>query len=142
MTQDSSHIKILSIFHFVVAGMVGLIACFPIFHLAIGISMLTGNFGPAGGFDDAPFPFNMFGVLFTVIPALFIFFGWALAICIALAGLFLAQKKHYLFCFVIAGVECTFTPLGTVLGVFTMLVLLRPSVQVLFGQTVNSAPSA
>jgi hypothetical protein len=35
-------------------------------------------------------------------------------------------------CFAMAGVECIFMPFGTVLGVFTILVLNRQSVKELF----------
>jgi hypothetical protein len=48
------------------------------------------------------------------------------------AGRFLARRKHHLFCLVVAGVECLFFPFGTVLGVFTIIVLMRPSVQQAF----------
>jgi hypothetical protein len=33
----------------------------------------------------------------------------------------------------IAGIECIFIPFGTVLGVFTIIVLMRPTVKELFG---------
>jgi hypothetical protein len=35
-------------------------------------------------------------------------------------------------CFVVAAIECIFMPFGTVLGVFTIIVLSRPSVKALF----------
>jgi hypothetical protein len=35
-----------------------------------------------------------------------------------------------------AGVECLFMPVGTVLGVFTIIVLVRDSVKELFGRPV------
>jgi hypothetical protein len=38
-----------------------------------------------------------------------------------------------LYCLVVAGIECIFMPFGTVLGVFTIIVLMRPSVRNLFG---------
>jgi hypothetical protein len=37
-----------------------------------------------------------------------------------------------MFCLVTAGLACLFQPVGLVLGVFTFLVLLRPSVKILF----------
>ena len=40
------------------------------------------------------------------------------------AGRFLKQQRHDMFCLVIAGVTCMFAPFGTVLGVFTIVVLL------------------
>lgn len=139
MNQDTDQLRILAIFHFVVAGIAGLFACFPIFHLLMGISMLTGSFFPGGTPTDAPFPFALFGLMFTVIPAAMIFFGWAIAIALAIAGYFLTKKQHYLFCMIMAGIGCVFMPFGTVLGVFTIIVLMRPSVKELFNYGVSVA---
>jgi len=36
----------------------------------------------------------------------------------------------------VAAVECIFMPFGTVLGVFTIIVLNRPSIKALFQQEV------
>ena len=65
--------------------------------------------------------------------------GWSLAVCILLAGRFLSQHKHYMFCLVIAGLLCMITPFGTMLGVFTIIVLVRPSVKLLFSPQSNPA---
>ncbi|MBL8063160.1 MAG: hypothetical protein JNK32_09095 [Anaerolineales bacterium] len=140
MNQDVDQIKLLAIFHFIVAGVAGLFACFPIFHLLMGISMLAGGFFPDAAANEAPFPFGIFALMFTLIPAAIIFLGWAFAISLAVSGYFLLKKQHYLFCMVMAGVSCIFTPFGTVLGVFTIIVLMRPSVKELFNYgTVGQA---
>ena len=59
-------------------------------------------------------------------------FFWTIAALLFLAGRWLGRHTHSTFCFAIACVACIFTPTGTVLGVFTILVLLRPSVKALF----------
>jgi hypothetical protein len=38
-----------------------------------------------------------------------------------------------MFCLVMGGVECLFMPFGTVLGVFTIIVLMQEPVKQLFG---------
>lgn len=139
MNDDLQQIQILSIFHFVVAGIAAIFACFPIFHLIMGISMLTGGFF-SESMQGEPFPFALFGLMFTLIPAAIILAGWAFAICLALAGYFLIKKEHYTFCLVMAGVSCIFTPFGTVLGIFTIIVLMRPSVKALFNQSSTVVP--
>ncbi len=59
--------------------------------------------------------------------------GWALAICTVLAGRRLAHRQSYTFCLIVAGIMAvTCMPFGTVLGVFTIIVLVRPSVQETF----------
>ena len=56
-----------------------------------------------------------------------------------LVGRGLAQRKRYMFCLVVACVECLFMPFGTVLGVFTIIVLSRDSVKALFGSIASTS---
>ena len=135
MNQDLEHLKLLSIFHYVVAGLMALVACFPVIHLAIGIAFLTGNMPEPKGAAPPP---ELFGIMFTVIPAIFIVTGWVMVIFVALAGRSLAQQRRYTFCLVIAGIECLFFPFGTILGVFTIVVLIRHSVSSLFEANLDS----
>jgi hypothetical protein len=60
--------------------------------------------------------------------------GIAMAISILVAGRSLALRKRYSFAFVMACVECLFIPFGTILGVFTIVVLSRESVRGLFSK--------
>ena len=66
MPQDEYHLKLLSIFHYVLGGITALAPCLCVFHLAVGIAMLPGSFG--GGDNTPP---RLFGLLFIVLPALF-----------------------------------------------------------------------
>ena len=52
---------------------------------------------------------------------------------VLLTGRFLRRHKHYMFCLVIACLECSFMPFGTVLGAFTIFVLMRESIKQSFG---------
>lgn len=129
--QDQDHLRLLAIFHFVCAGLVALCACLPLIHLALGAMMLFAPeiFGPGKG--EPP---RIIGLLFVLIAGLFIALGWTLAGLLAWAGRCLQRRKAYTFCLVMAAIACVFMPLGTVLGVFTILVLMRPTVKVLFNQ--------
>ncbi len=142
MNQDLEHLKILSIFHYVVAGFAALFATFPIIHLVIGISMLTGDgfFGELPPTEEFP-PFDLFALFFTIIPAMMILLGWTFAIALVFAGRNLGKQQRYTFCLVMAGINCMFMPFGTVLGVFTIIVLMRPSVKELFGIVNESKPA-
>ncbi len=64
-----------------------------------------------------------------VLDATSIVLGSAFAGFVLATGRFLANRTHYRFCLVMAGVECMFIPFGTLLGVFTVLVLVREAVQ-------------
>jgi hypothetical protein len=46
-----------------------------------------------------------------------------------LSGLFLRQRKHRTFSLVVGGLNCLQIPFGTVLGIFTIIVLSRNSVR-------------
>ncbi len=126
---DEQHLKLLSVFHYVVAGLAALFACFPLIHLAMGLFMVLapGRFGSSGNPPPA-----FIGWFFIAIASFFILTGWTFAVLVLVAGRFLAHRSHYTFCVVMAGVECIFMPFGTVLGVFTILVLARPSAKALF----------
>ena len=116
----------------------GCCACFPIFHLAIGILLLTAPNGfNVQQHDQAAA--TVVGVIFTAVAATIILLGWAVAICVLLAGRFLARRVHYTYCLVVAGIACMFMPLGTVLGVLTIIVLMRPSVKSLFAEQAGGA---
>ena len=50
----------------------------------------------------------------------------------ALTGRSLATRKRYRLCFVMACIELLNFPVGTILGIFTIIVLQRPGVRDLF----------
>jgi hypothetical protein len=129
MTQDEQNLNLLSIFHYVVGGLTALFACIPFIHLAVGIAMLCGKFNGAKG-DPAP---RLAGIIFVVVAAVFIFAGWAFATVIFIAGRKLKARKSRTFCIVVAAIECGMMPFGTVLGVFTIILLMKDSVKPLFG---------
>ena len=129
--QDAQHLKLLVIFHYVVAGISALVGCFPVIHLAIGISMLSGRL-PSHSSDPGGEKFM--GWMFTGMAGSMIVVMWSFAILVLCAAHFLRQRRRRTFCLVVAGLECMMMPYGTILGVFTIIVLLRPSVCRLFGE--------
>jgi len=139
MNQDEQHLQILSIFHYVVGGLSGLFACFPLIHFVVGIGIVISSLTEKSGAGGPPL---FLGLFFVIFAGSFIFFGWAFAICVILTGRFISQRKNYMFCLVMAGVECIFTPFGTVLGVFTIITLVRPSVKDTFEAKTSALPTA
>ncbi len=126
---DRDQLQILAICHYVLGGLMALCACLPMFHFGIGLFMLLGPVKP----DDVE-PARFVGGIFALFAGAAILAGWALAGCVIAAGRFLSQRRNYNFCLVVAAFEAAVcNPLGTVLGIFTIVVLMRPSVKVLFG---------
>jgi hypothetical protein len=129
MNQDEQHLKLLSVFHYVVSALTALFSLFGLIYLGLGLVMLLA---PTKFDPKSPPPPAFIGWLFAILGGGFILFGWLFAAFVAVAGRFLGRHKHYLFCLAMAGIDCVLMPFGTVLGVFTILVLLRPSVKALF----------
>jgi hypothetical protein len=126
---DNEHLRLISMFHYIVSGLAAFFACFPIIHLVIGLVFI---FSPQLFGSGQQQPPAFIGWFLVIMATFFILAGWTFAILILIAGRFIAHRKRYTFCFVMAAVECLFMPFGTVLGVFTILVLNRQSVKELF----------
>jgi len=133
---NNNELDILAICHYVVAALTALASCLAFIWIGLGIAMATHpeQFADAGEPPPEFVPFMFLGIGVACL-----LFGWSFAVCVAVAGRFLKQHRHYLFCMIVAAVNCLFFPFGTVLGVFTIIVLLRPNMKALFAQTGASA---
>ena len=133
------HLRLLSICHYVVAGITALLGCIPCIHLAVGIAFLAGAFPPDTRGEVPP---RWLGFVFIIPTLIFIVGFWTCAMLIFLGGRNLTRRRRYTFCLVIACIECLLMPFGTVLGVFTIIVLMRPGVKQLFGVPPSHMPPA
>lgn len=136
MVEDADHLRLLSIFHYILSGLTALCSMFPIIHLTVGLFMVFGRDRFTGPGQSPP-P-AIIGFLFVIMACVMIAIGLTLSALMLFAGRGLSQRKRYNFCFVMACIECLFMPFGTVLGVFTIVVLNRRSVKQLFGVEGNS----
>jgi hypothetical protein len=135
MDQDRKYLNILAGFHLVVAVIIALVSCFPIIHLAVGIGLLR-DFGSIPPDPEVPdsfdLTFRLVPILFITIATSLILGGWSFAAAVAFSGVSLFQRRRHTYSLVMGGVECMFVPIGTVLGVFTILLLTRPTVRALY----------
>ena len=131
--DDAEHLRLLSIFHYIVGAIMGLFSLVPLIHLTVGLFLVAGAIPAEKGGDDK-IAMGVVGLFFIVFAGAFIVLGLTTAVCVILTGRRLAEQTHYMFCLVTACVECLFMPFGTLLGVFTIIVLSRDSVKVLFGR--------
>ena len=130
MDQDEQQLSLLKTFYFVLAGLQAIGGCFPIIHLVIGIVMIASpeKMGGGGGGLEP----QLFGWFFVAIALGIMAVIWTMAALTFLAGKRLGERRGYSFCLVVAAVLCLFMPLGTLLGVFSIIVLQRPSVKARF----------
>jgi len=140
MSQDAEHLQLLAIFHYVVAGLAAVFSFFPLLYTTVGaIFIFAARHGTARPGEDLPPEF--LGWIFAVLGSVLFLIGIAMAICILMTGRSLALRKRYSFVLVMACIECLFIPFGTILGVFTIVVLSRESVQGLFSKAPVQGPS-
>ena len=130
-TQDAEHLRLLAIFHYVVGGLAALFAFLPLLYAAIGwIFIYAAHHGKVrSGHTPPP---EVLGWIFISFGSAFFLLGLAIAVSILLAGRALTKQRHYQLVFVIACLECLFIPFGTILGVFTLVVLTREAVKTRF----------
>lgn len=125
-SKDTLHL--LAVFHYVIAGLIALTACLPLIHLTAGMFLAVGcvsNDEPAAG---------VVGAIFVVVAAILIVIGWSLAIFVFVTGKNLDRQTKYQLCMIGAGVVCVFMPLGTILGIFTLVTLQEDNVKQLFNK--------
>lgn len=125
-SQEEQNLDTLSTLHYVMGAITALLACIPIIHLVIGIVIIAS--GLHGG-EQVP---QVIGWAFIILASILIFGGWVFAVLIIIAGRRLKERRSYNFCLVISFLECLIIPLGTVLGIFTIINLTREPVKALF----------
>jgi hypothetical protein len=133
--EDSEQLQLLTLGHYILAGIQALFGLAPIVHLGIGIWMLTSP-----ELAKAKNGAAWFGVVFVAFALGWMLASWSLAACLVIAGRSLSQRKRRTFCLVVAAIVAMMCiPFGTVLGVFTIIVLLRPTVRDAFETRVSAS---
>lgn len=132
VNQDLEHLKILSICYYVLAGLCLFPLLYGLFYVIMGVF-----FGAILMSADVPHrsgeaPAALFGGIFVVVGLFISIISLAFGILILKTGRNLSKLKSHTFCFVIACVICLFMPLGTILGIFSIIVLMRDSVKTIF----------
>ena len=127
---DGEHLKLLSIAYWVWGGILAAYSLFiAAYFLFIGFIFAAI---PEGG--DAPPAF--FGWIFVVVAvAMLVIIGGIAGLQIA-NGFWIRRRTHRVASMVVAGFTCASIPMGTMLGVFSFLVLARPSVRELYLEPV------
>ena len=135
---DEEHLRLLAIGYFVTGGAYSALALFPMIYIVMGLFLALGmpdvsrnSLGPAPVF---------MGWLLVIV-------GFALVIALSAVGSLqlyvgrcLLRRTSPTLCMVAAGISCLFIPFGTLLGIFTFVVLGRPSVQVRFRASSLAPP--
>ena len=127
---DADHLQLLSIFHFVGAGLaflgiLFLLAHFMMFHAFLSNPTFWQNQ------KQTPPPAEFFAIFkwFYLVFGAWFFISGTLNLISAFC---LRARKCRTFSLIVAGINCVHVPFGTVLGVFTIIVLIRDTVRELY----------
>ena len=138
MDKDLEHLKLLSIFQYIVGGLACFCGLLWILYIVSGIILIFASGSMA---SDDRMGASIGGVVAIVVGVfLFVLFE-AYGILSIIAGRKYAKHQGYWFCFVLAVFTCLNFPLGTALGVFTIVVLNRPSVKAMFQGLPAAGPA-
>ncbi len=80
----------------------------------------------------------LMGGMFAFLGVAIMILAWTMGAALFLSGRWLTEHRNWTFCLVVACLSMLNQPLGTILGIFTLIVLLRPSVKELFRRQVAS----
>jgi divalent metal cation (Fe/Co/Zn/Cd) transporter len=130
---DAEHLKLLRWGYFLSAGVT---ACFSVFGLFYaGMALLITSMPVKEGQDAPPeqiaWLFAIVGIAITVVML-------AVAAAKLKVAKALRERTSRTFCYVVAVITMFGMPYGTLLGVFTLLVLSRPSVAQAFGADASA----
>jgi hypothetical protein len=129
MNKDLDHLKLLGILHTVwgiLAILFGLL--FGILYIGLGAAAAAS---PNTTTDDSGLSSSAFGGIFIVLGIVFLVAAMIYGILMMMAGGKLRKQRGYGFCFFVAIVDLLGFP-SIVLGIFTLIVLNRPTVKELF----------
>lgn len=129
-TEWEEQVRLVSIGYYVMAGLTGLFSLIPGIHITVGTLVLLGKFEMDS--SDSDFPSELFGGIFVGVGSLMMLMGFTLTALVAIAGRKLKHFRSRTYCLVIGAVLCAIFPLGTVLGVFTILLLTKPEAKTRF----------
>lgn len=135
-SQDSQQLKVLQLCHYALAGLSCL--CWG-GYLAVFYARWQMDKSQMQFFEADPEfprfqhdPASSTGLILIGAAALFMILLFPTLL--AISGVCLGRRKGYVFVLIASFLNFFWVPLGTVLGIFTVIVLQRPSVKALFGR--------
>lgn len=124
-------LRLLSIGYYIQAGIAAFYTLMLLGYSAF-LSTLLVNLGRISQqTNQQPIPAAVLSIL-SIVLAVIIGIACAYTACLFIAGFWLRRLRNLLFIQIIAALNCLAIPYGTVLGIFTFMVLQRPSTKQLF----------
>ena len=122
--KNNSNLQALEICHYIWGGLICLMGLFPLIYVAFGIAFVSDVFGTStqGG------PPAEFGYFFIAIGLFVTAIAQTVGILNIFSGRNIRQRRGKILTMVLAGLNCFSVPFGTILGVFTLVILSQEDV--------------
>jgi hypothetical protein len=140
MQQDLQQLKLLSIFYYIWGGLACLGAVIGAISLFVAGTAMSSL--PSSSSEDAQSQAFM-GPFFIVMGIVVLILGLIYGVLAIMAGgKFKKHQGSYVFCLVVSIITCiTSFPIGTALGIYAIVILMRPTVKALFrGEALPGMP--
>lgn len=139
MDTTEHDLKLLSIGYYIQAGIVGFYSLMMLAYMSFIGTILTAVARDAQQHGRPAIPPGIISLV-SVIAAIALILCVAYAVCHFLAGYWIRRHRNWVFVYVVAALACLGIPYGTVLGIFTFMVMQRSAAQRLFGRPVFIPP--
>lgn len=138
---DEEHLRLLRICYFIMGGTAAFGLLFGGLYLAMGL-VFAASFSSMPNATGPNAPPAFVGWIFAAVGGFIVILAGGFAVLSLLTARALGRRQSRTLCLVTAGLSCLQIPFGTALGIFTFIVLGRPSVQALFLDPHGAAPPA
>jgi hypothetical protein len=124
--RDDAHLRYLALAHYALAALSSVCALIPGGFCCLGLVLMTGVAREPDAVEGGA----------VVAASSFFALGFLVAYCalLVLQAYLLSRRRAYPACVALAVLTCLNSPFGTVLGVLTLLVLMREPVKAGFGR--------
>ena len=131
--KNKNYLQAIAIGFYVLGGLGVLIGLLPLMHIAFGIMIVTGKLqNHPSSADEIAWLFILIGMVAMVVME-------TIAILLLYTGRCIQRRKRHLFCMVMSVLTCLASPLGTVLGIFAIILLIQPEIKAEFESTASAA---
>ena len=127
---DEEHLKLLSLFYYIKGALTVGFSFLGILYFLLMSSLfrMINRLESQSGQYAQEIPFEFFSYIMFLIWLLIILF-LAFGVLQIISGYYIRKKRHRIFSFVMGIIQLIEIPYGTILGIMTILVLSRSSVE-------------
>jgi uncharacterized membrane protein len=127
-------LRLLSIGYYIQGGIAAFYTLLMLGYSAFASAVFAGILKSAGESSQQEIPPALVSII-SLLLAIVLGLACAYTACLFLAGYWLRHSRNMLYLQILAALNCIAVPYGTVLGIFTFMVLQRPTAKQIFRNT-------